>query len=122
MRHLDDEALQHVARYFSALAVPVRLKILNALRDGELNVGELTELTRSTQANVSKHLALLMHNGLVTRETRGTSAYYRIADPATYDLCDIACGHIGKHFTDKALVVNPTASTRARASRSATRK
>jgi DNA-binding transcriptional ArsR family regulator len=102
MRQLDDRALAHVARYFAALAVPMRLKILNALRDGELNVGELTERIGCTQANASKHLALLTQHGLVERDSRGTSAYYRIADPATYELCDVVCGQIEKRLAGEA--------------------
>jgi DNA-binding transcriptional ArsR family regulator len=102
MRHLDDEALEQVARYFAALAVPMRLKILNALREGELNVSELTAATGCTQANASKHLALLTQHGLVRRGSRGTSVYYRIADPATYRLCDTVCGQLGRRFADHA--------------------
>ncbi len=102
MQKLDDDALELVARYFAALAVPVRLKLLNALREGERNVGELTRLTGCTQANVSKHLALLAHNGLVAKSARGTSVYYRIGDASTYRLCDMVCGQIAKHYAGKA--------------------
>ena len=102
MQKLDDDALELVARYFGALAVPARLKLLNALREGERNVGELTRLTGCTQANVSKHLALLAHNGLVAKSARGTSVYYRIGDPGTYRLCDMVCGQIAKHYAGKA--------------------
>ena len=50
------------------------------LRDGERNVGELAQLCGYTAANISRHLALLTKHGLVARESRGTSVYYRIAD------------------------------------------
>ncbi len=83
MRRLDQRAIEEVARYFAALSVPVRLRILDLLRDGARNVRELTEETGCTQANVSKHLALLAQSGFVRKEPRGTSAYYSIADPAT---------------------------------------
>src|SRR6266545_678711 len=113
MRELDDRALEHVARYFAALAVPMRLKILNALRDGELNVGELTARTGCTQANVSKHLALLTQHGLVQRDSRGTSAYYRITDPGTYELCDVVCGQIQKRLAKEVDVAHMFAATSA---------
>jgi DNA-binding transcriptional ArsR family regulator len=102
MKILDDRALIHVADYFRALAEPSRLKIINALRDGEHNVGELTELCACSQANVSKHLTLLAQAGLVAREARGTSVYYRIADPTIYQLCDLVCGQLAQHFADQA--------------------
>ncbi len=104
MEQLDDSAMDEVARYFSALAVTMRLKILNLLRDGEKNVGELTELTGCTQANVSKHLAMLAQNGFVQKSARGTSVYYSIADPAIYGLCDMVCGQIGRRYAEKASV------------------
>ena len=102
MKMLDDRAMQHVADYFRALADPLRLKILNALREREHNVGELTELCECSQANVSKHLALLAQAGIVERETRGTSVYYHIADRRIYDMCDLVCGQLAEHFADKA--------------------
>jgi DNA-binding transcriptional ArsR family regulator len=102
MEKMTDGALAEVADYFGALAVPLRLKLLNALRGGERSVGELAAVSGSGQANVSKHLALLAHSGLVERRTRGTSAYYRIADPATYQLCDLVCGQIGRNYAKRA--------------------
>jgi DNA-binding transcriptional ArsR family regulator len=102
MHQLDDEALADVARYFGALSVPMRLKILNALREGERNVGELTALTGCTQANVSKHLAVLAQCGMVGKEARGTNAYYRIVDPRVYRLCDLVCNQLGRFYGEKA--------------------
>ena len=102
MEKLDDRALEQVADYFRALAVPMRLKILNALREGERKVSELTDVTRCSQANVSKHLAVLTQHGLVQRTSRGTSVYYRIADRGTYHLCDVVCGQIGKRYAEQA--------------------
>jgi len=102
MKGLDDHALQDVAAYFAALAVPMRLKILNALREGERNVTELTTEFGCSQANVSKHLALLAHGGLIEKLRRGTSAYYRITDPRVYQLCDLVCGQIGRRYAQQA--------------------
>jgi DNA-binding transcriptional ArsR family regulator len=102
MKNLDDEALAIVARYFSALSVPMRLKILNSLRDGERNVSEITAQTGCTQANVSKHLALLAQNGLVAKSQRGTSAYYRFADPSVYRLCELVCEQVDRRFAEEA--------------------
>lgn len=99
---LDTQALEQVADYFRALSEPLRLKLLNALRDGPLNVSELTARVGSSQANVSKHLALLTKLGLVTRESRGTSAYYHIGDIRTYQLCDLVCGQIAQRLLEQA--------------------
>lgn len=102
MEGLSAEALQQVAAYFQALSEPTRLQILNLLRGGERNVGELAQLCGYTSANVSRHLTLLTQQGLVKRESRGTSAYYRIADESVYALCDLVCGSIARQFDNAA--------------------
>jgi DNA-binding transcriptional ArsR family regulator len=102
MKNLDDDALALVAQYFAALAVPMRLKIMNNLREGERNVGELTAATGCTQANVSKHLAVLAQSGLVAKTQRGTSAYYRFANESVYRLCDLVCDQLDRHFAQEA--------------------
>lgn len=98
MEGLPPEALAQVAAYFQALSEPTRLQILNLLRGGERNVGEIAELCGYTSANVSRHLALLTRHGLVARESRGTSVYYRIADESVYALCDLVCGNIARQI------------------------
>lgn len=103
MRNLDDDALALVARYFGALAVPMRLKIMNSLRDGERNVSEITAETGCTQANVSKHLGLLAQNGLVAKTQRGTAAYYRFADQSVYRLCELACEQLDRRYGEEAV-------------------
>lgn len=98
MNKLDERALQYVAQYFKALAEPMRLKILNALQDGEKNVNQLTEMSGGTQANISKHLSLLSQYGLVKRESRRNCVFYSIADPSVYELCELVCNQIGSRM------------------------
>jgi DNA-binding transcriptional ArsR family regulator len=98
MQDLPKEALEKVAAYFQALSEPTRLSLLNLLRSGERNVGELAQLTGYTNANVSRHMALLTTHGLVARDSRGTSVYYRIADASVYQLCDLVCGSLARQF------------------------
>jgi DNA-binding transcriptional ArsR family regulator len=98
MQGLPPEALEQVAAYFQALSEPTRLQILNLLRSGEHNVGELAQLTGYTSANVSRHLGLLVQHGLLERESRGTAVYYRIADASVYELCDLVCGNIARRL------------------------
>ena len=95
---LPPEALTEVAAYFQALAEPTRLHLLNLLRDGEHSVNELAQLIGSSAANASRHLALLQQRGLIARETRGNSVYYRIADPTIDALCELVCGSIGERL------------------------
>ena len=98
MKNMPSEALESVASYFQVLAEPTRLRILNLLRDGERNVGDLAQMCGYTAANVSRHLSLMTKNGLVTREGRGTSVYYRFADESVYALCDLVCDNIARQI------------------------
>jgi len=102
MENLNDRAIEQVAEFFGAFSVPLRLKILNALRSGERNVGDLTAELGCSQANVSKHLSMLAQKGLIAKTSRGTSAYYRIVDPRIYQLCDLVCVQIGQRFAQQA--------------------
>lgn len=102
MEGLPPEALTQVASYFQALSEPTRLQILNMLRGGERNVGELAQACGYTSANISRHLSLLMQHGLVERESRGTAVYYRIADDSVYALCDLVCGSIARRLDRSA--------------------
>lgn len=102
MENLSPQALERVAAYFQVLAEPMRLQILNLLRHGERNVGELAQLCNCTAANVSRHLSLMTQRGLVLRESRGTAVYYRMADDSVYALCDLVCGSISRQLEASA--------------------
>jgi DNA-binding transcriptional ArsR family regulator len=95
---LSPELMPLVAEYFRALSEPARLHLLNLLRGGEYSVGQLAQSTGSSLANTSRHLSTLARLGLVEREGRGTSAYYRIADPAVFALCELVCGSLAERF------------------------
>jgi DNA-binding transcriptional ArsR family regulator len=98
MEHLSADALADIAGYFQALSEPSRLQLLNLLRHGARNVTELAALTHQSSANVSRHLALLTAKGIVSRESRGVSVYFRVADPAIFQMCDLVCGQIERQF------------------------
>ena len=102
MAQMPPEALGVVAAYFQALSEPTRLQILNRLRAGECNVGDLAQLCGYSIANISRHLGVLSKQGLVERESRGTSVYYRIADPSIFALCDLVCGNIARQIERSA--------------------
>lgn len=67
---------------FKAFADPTRLRILNVLAAGELCVCDITDLLGLPQPNVSRHLALLRHSGLVEVAREGQFAHYRLSAPA----------------------------------------
>ena len=90
-RQFSEEALELVAHRFKVLSEPMRLRILNELRDGERTVSELVEAMEAGQANVSKHLGVLHRQGLVARRKEGLNVHYRVSDPAIFKLCEWVC-------------------------------
>ncbi len=98
---LNAQNLESVATRFRILGVPLRLQILNELAEGERTVTELVAATGSTQPNVSKHLTTLLAHRLVKRDKRGNSAYYSVADPAVFELCEIVCGNIERALEEE---------------------
>jgi DNA-binding transcriptional ArsR family regulator len=67
------------ARFFSVLADPTRIKIIESLTSGEHTVGELVAVVGLTQPRISTHLACLRHCGFVSAERRGKEVVYRLA-------------------------------------------
>jgi ArsR family transcriptional regulator len=94
---LSDDLVDLIADRFRALAEPTRIKLLDRLREGEASVLELTSLVGTTQQNVSKHLNLLQHAGIVGRRKQGNFSYYRISDDTVYTLCEAVCGSLQSH-------------------------
>lgn len=108
----DSEIFAAVADYFKMLSEPSRLQILTCLKSGSMNVMELTEATGLGQANLSKHLKVLTQAGIVTRQPKGTSAYYEIADPMIFELCELACDRISERILQQAESLKALQKTR----------
>ena len=94
MVRMTDELFDRVANRFKALGEPARLRILDALRSGELTVGDLGGKTGLNQANLSKHLQLLHAHEFVNRRKDGLFVYYSLKDDDVFQLCDIMCGRL----------------------------
>lgn len=101
-RTLPDAAVDLIAGRFKVLSEPIRLKLLMALEAGERNVTELVEATHASQANVSRQLAILARASVVTRRKQGASVWYRISDPAIFQLCDHVCGSLQRDLQRQA--------------------
>jgi len=92
---LDKERLiDDIAGWLKSMADPTRLRILHALHGGERCVTDILGAVRSSQANVSKHLAILKAAGLVDCRREGVNVYYRISDPSVFTICEAVCDSI----------------------------
>ncbi len=99
---LSPATLSLIADHFKVLSEVSRLQILNCLREQPMNGKQLTEATGLGQANLSKHLKVLTQAGILEREQKGVSAYYRIKDPLIFDICELVCGQISNEFQQRA--------------------
>lgn len=89
-RRPDDDAVETRATVFAALANEHRLRLLEALREGELCACELQVVLEAPQSTVATHLGTLREAGLVKTRKKGRWTYYRIADTAVLELLDVA--------------------------------
>ena len=106
---LPDDLAELIARRFRALSDPLRVRILDLLREQELSVSALAEQLDASQQNISKHLAVLTDSGMLARRKQGNHVYYRIADQAVFALCEQVCGSLQAQLaTLNALVAGTT--------------
>ena len=90
---------QFKADFFKALAHPLRISILDALRDGEKTVAEITDEFGVEQANASQQLAVLRHKNIIVARKAGANVYYSISDPMIFKLLDLARDIFNNHLT-----------------------
>lgn len=84
---LPKEAFEENAKIYKVFAHEKRLEILNNIKYKELSVEELLDITKIPKSNLSQHLALLRHCGLVKNRREGKSVYYTIIDPRVIEPC-----------------------------------
>ncbi len=78
-----------MAARFRALGEPMRLRILQAICKTPRSVNDIVGATGSTQANISKHLALLTAAGILKREKNGQRVFYGVKDKLAVKLCEL---------------------------------
>jgi DNA-binding transcriptional ArsR family regulator len=86
------------ADFFKALAHPLRISILDALRDGELTVNEISQRFHVEQANASQQLAVLRNRNIVTARKVGANVHYSVSDKTIFKLLDAAKDIFNNHL------------------------
>ena len=102
---LPDPLVELIAQRFRVIGEPMRIKLLDRLREGSATVGELTEALGASQQNVSKHLAVLHRAGIVGRSKEGTAVRYAIADDTVFALCEQVCGGLRAQLDELGAVL-----------------
>jgi DNA-binding transcriptional ArsR family regulator len=78
------------AEFFKALAHPLRIAVLDALRGGELGVNDLCALLKVEQSTLSQQLAVLRNKNIVVGRKEGLNVYYSVRDKTVFKLLDVA--------------------------------
>jgi DNA-binding transcriptional ArsR family regulator len=86
------------SEFFKALAHPIRIRILDSLRDGEKGVNELSEMLKIEPANVSQQLAILRMRNIVMGRKVGSNVYYSVSDATLFQLLDVAKDIFNNHL------------------------
>jgi DNA-binding transcriptional ArsR family regulator len=89
-----------IAERFRVLGEPMRIRLLDALREGPATVQDLQRATGASQQSVSKHLGLLLRSGLVSRSKEGNFSLYAIADEGVFELCEQVCGGLRRQLDE----------------------
>ena len=97
---LPEPLIELVAQRFRVLGEPMRIKLLDMLREGDATVGELQEALGASQQNVSKHLGVLLRVGIVGRRKQGNFSVYSIVDPMVFSLCEEVCGGMRRELEE----------------------
>ena len=85
--------VEEISNMFSLLGDPSRIKILLALREGELCVFHICEITGAKQSATSQHLRKLKDNKVVKCRKDGNLVLYSLADEHVENILSIALEH-----------------------------
>jgi len=86
---MDKEIYELHAKICKSLSSPIRLEVLDLLRDGERSVRDMVASTGTSQPNLSLHLKQMWENGVLARRQEGSAVYYRVSNPEVFDAIDI---------------------------------
>ena len=103
---MDSEVYEAQAEYFKALSHPIRIKIVQYLKEDEKCICEIIPYLKKEQSNVSRHLAVLKRAGILSSEKRGVSVYCRVQDKNVYKILDIALESLRKMTREKAIILS----------------
>lgn len=77
------------AGVYKTFANSKRLEIIDTLRDGELNAADILKTVKTSKANLSQHMSLLVEKGIVSARKNGKHIFYRLSDGRITKACEL---------------------------------
>lgn len=74
----DEDKLEKAVECLKVLAHPLRLKILSCILETPMNVSTLESIVKTSQPNISQHLAIMRYKGMLKQDKRGNEVFYSI--------------------------------------------
>lgn len=96
----NEDVLELIAQRFQAMSEPIRLKILQLLKDREMNVSEIAEEAGLKHGTASANLNALLKAGLVSCRREGTRSLYSISSPMVFQICELVCDSVRKELEE----------------------
>ena len=94
------------AKLCQVLAHPIRLRIINILKDGIKPVNEIVSIVDEAQSTVSRHLGVLRSAGILETHRKGTEIFYEITSPKIVEVCDLMHSVLIEQETHRAELFN----------------
>jgi DNA-binding transcriptional ArsR family regulator len=107
---LPEPLIDLISQRFRVLGEPMRIKLLDRLREGPASVTELQEAVGASQQNISKHLGILHSAAMVSRSKKGNCTVYAISDPTLFEICELVCGGVRRQVQELDAILQAPAA------------
>lgn len=99
------------AEFFRVLGHPVRVRILELLKDGERTVGDLQNELQMDSSGTSQHIGVLRKHGVLEGRREGTSVYYSVRDPRIFQLLEVSRQILTSSLSESQAMLDELAGT-----------
>ncbi|HUG99832.1 MAG TPA: metalloregulator ArsR/SmtB family transcription factor [Gammaproteobacteria bacterium] len=93
------------AEVVHGVAHPIRLAIVDLLRDGDVCVCDIATAVGAGRSNVSRHLAVMARSGIVSTRKDGLKVFYRLRTPCITDFMACATRTLEHDLEERARVL-----------------
>ena len=101
-RQPDYRRYEMQARVIGALAHPIRVAIVDLLKDGEVCVCEIADRVGAERSNVSRHLAVMLQAGVLRTRKQGVQVYYALATPCVVNFLNCATRALEQNLAEQS--------------------